>query len=1105
MLANPPSNSSLLQRLIAPHPALTVPEDRRRAQLLAVLQLTMIPFSVVILVVWSRLEPTNHDLIPPVALLSLASMISVYGLSRTRYYRWGVALMVGLLFAVINIIVFGVEHENADSIISAIDFLGVAVLLASVLLSLQATLMVALVAVFEVTLLPLLLPQVLPIALFGRVTFILLISALVMVVATLRRRDLEQIERQSRDLAETESRYRQMFEKNRAVKLLIDPTSGQIMDANPAACEYYGYPYERIKTLNISDINTLSDAQIREEMQRALSEKRVYFLFQHRLASGEIRDVEVHSGPIEVSGRGVLFSIIHDITERKQAEAALQRQMREAALLDQARTALSGDMELSDLMRTVVEGVAETFGYTLVSLYLLEDDKLRLQHQVGYHTVIAEVPITEGVSGRVVRTGQPALVQDVQAEPSFLGAMEGITSEVCVPLFDRERVVGTFNVESTNQVKLTEADLRLIVALSEHIGVAIQRARLYSALRESEQRFRSTFEQAAVGIAQTSMEGKWLRVNERLCEMLGYTRDELLAQTWQAITHPDDLYNDLALERQLVAGEINTFSLEKRYIRKDGVLTWANITVSLVHTPAGEPDYHIVVIEDINERKRAEEALRESEHLFRSVFEQAAVGIAFCGVDGRYERVNQKMCDIVGYTPAELCQRTFQEITHPEDVALDVSHSRRLFAGEIDRFTIEKRYIRKDGTPVWVNMTTSLLQTSADAPMYSISIVEDITEDKQMEEALAQERNRLRTIIDLLPDYIYVKDRQSKFVLFNAATMRLLNVTQAEDYIGKGDFDFYPPEYAERYISDERALMEADRPLLNKEEPVPDHNGLERWLLTTKIPLHDQDGRVIGLVGVGRDITERKRTETQQVELAVEKERVQMLQHFIRDTSHDLRTPLTTIKTSLYLLERTINDPIKRERYFTVINDQAGRLQQLLEDLLSLSRLDRTSIEDFTFEMRSLSLLLQNVVAGQRPLAERKHHTLTLSVEPDLPPILVDDTQLNRALSNMLTNALNYTPEDGRIEVRAFRRGDRLAVEIKDNGIGITEEDLPRIYDRFFRADRARNTETGGVGLGLTIARRIVEAHGGDIEVESTAGEGSTFRVWLPVVNNSVG
>ena len=194
---------------------------------------------------------------------------------------------------------------------------------------------------------------------------------------------------------------------------------------------------------------------------------------------------------------------IEDITRRKMATGALreseqryrtlftsaQRQAQELSLLDKARTALAREMDLSDLFKTVVEAIVDTFGYTLISLYLRQPDYLVLQYQIGYENVIQKIPIEKGITGRVVRTGQPILVNDIRDDPAFLGAIEGISSEVCVPLIDQDQVVGVLNVESTQGMTLTEADLRLMTALSEHIGVAIGRARLFTSIRESEERY----------------------------------------------------------------------------------------------------------------------------------------------------------------------------------------------------------------------------------------------------------------------------------------------------------------------------------------------------------------------------------------------------------------------------------------------------------------------------------------------------------------------------------------------------------------------------------------------------------------------------------------
>ena len=210
----------------------------------------------------------------------------------------------------------------------------------------------------------------------------------------------------------------------------------------------------------------------------------------------------------------------------RELYVSARRQAQEMALLDRVRIAVAGELDLKGVIRTVVEGIAETFGYPLVSLYMRQGDKMFLEHQVGYADVIREIPITKGVLGKTVRTGQAIFLDDVHTDPEFLEAVPGITSEVCVPLFDREQVVGALNVESIPGVKLTEADLRLLTALSEYISIVIGRARLYTEIRASDEKYRSLFQNASMGIFHSLPEGRFIEVNPTLAKMFGYASPE---------------------------------------------------------------------------------------------------------------------------------------------------------------------------------------------------------------------------------------------------------------------------------------------------------------------------------------------------------------------------------------------------------------------------------------------------------------------------------------------------------------------------------------------------------------------------------------------------
>ncbi|MBA3415144.1 MAG: PAS domain S-box protein [Chloroflexia bacterium] len=365
------------------------------------------------------------------------------------------------------------------------------------------------------------------------------------------------------------------------------------------------------------------------------------FVYRLRHADGSWRWVESVSANrlADPAVRGVVLST-RDATERVRTEAALReserrarehlaaadRAARELALLDRVRTALARQLDLPTLFRSVVEAVAETFGYSQVSLYLREGDASVLQHQVGYGRVLARIPVDRGVSGRVVRSGQPVLLEDVRDDPAFLGAIDGIRSEVCVPLRDDDRVVGFLNLESTGGDRLGPGDLHLMEALAEHVGIAIGRTRVYQQARLSEERFRTAFASSALGTALVGLDGRWLAVNPALCETVGYSEEELLRRTFQAITHPDDHAEDARLIGLLLAGEIPAIRFEKRYIHKRGHPVWVFITGSLVRGDDGTPLSFLSHVQDVSERKRGEAELRaakeaaEESNRLKSVF-----------------------------------------------------------------------------------------------------------------------------------------------------------------------------------------------------------------------------------------------------------------------------------------------------------------------------------------------------------------------------------------------------------------------------------------------------------------------------------------------------
>ncbi|MGA7326292.1 MAG: PAS domain S-box protein, partial [Rhodomicrobium sp.] len=262
------------------------------------------------------------------------------------------------------------------------------------------------------------------------------------------------------------------------------------------------------------------------------------------------------------------------------------------------------------------------------------------------------------------------------------------------------------------------------------------------------QRFRATFENAAVGVAHVAPDGSWLLVNRRLCQILGYTPEEILTKRFQDITHPDHLEADLAQLRNMLDGEINSFSTEKRYLRKDGSAVWARLTVGAVRKGDGNVSYFISVVEDISEKKRADNALRESEERFRGIYEHAATAIAITDMRGRLQSCNPAFTAMLGYSEHELRQLDFRTLIHPEDRDANLQQVRRLISQEIPSFEIVNRYLGKDGKVIWAHKHCSVLRDAYGRASSIIALVTDITARKRYEEQIRESEQQLQLALD---------------------------------------------------------------------------------------------------------------------------------------------------------------------------------------------------------------------------------------------------------------------------------------------------------------------------------------------------------------------
>lgn len=486
------------------------------------------------------------------------------------------------------------------------------------------------------------------------------------------------------------------------------------------------------------------------------------------------------------------------------------------------------------------------------------------------------------------------------------------------------------------------------------------------------------------------------------------------------------------------------------------------------------------------ERERTNAALEASEGRLQGIIQQAMVGIAQADLEGRFLLVNRRFCEIVGYTRLELLKLRKQDLTHPQDRERNAEEFARHIAGHTS-YLIEKRYLRKDGNTVWVRNSVAPLCDSAGRPQSIVTVVIDVTEMKRAEAQLQFQAQLLNAV----GQAAIATDAEGRITYWNRFAETLYGWTAA-DAVGRSIVELVvDPSEKQRAAEITQILRSGSS--WSGEVLVRHRAGRAFPAFVTDTPLFDTEGRLHARIGVSSDITERKRVEEALRDADRRKD------EFLATLAHELRNPLAPIRNSLHILRLSGSSDPATLRVCEMMERQVGHLVRLVDDLMEVSRITRGKIE-LRMEPIELAAVICSAVEASRPLIEAAGHQLAISLPPEPMTIRGDHLRLSQVFSNLLNNAAKYMDEGGQICLTARRAERHVLVSVRDTGIGISAEMLPHIFKMFTQVDRSSRQAQGGLGIGLTLVRTLVEMHGGQVEAHSAGlKQGSEFVVRLPL------
>ncbi|MBW4429767.1 MAG: PAS domain S-box protein [Nostoc desertorum CM1-VF14] len=934
-------------------------------------------------------------------------------------------------------------------------------------------------------------------------------------------------------LRESEAKYRTLFESIDEgfciAKILFDendtPVDYRFLEINSVFEQQTGLQQAVGKTARqlVPDIEdfwietygsvALTGEPVRFE-NRSAPLKRCFDVYACRTGKPEDRKVAI---------------VFKDISDRKRIESErLQAEeiVGRAAQLDAFRVYLTDALRLLadsvEIQATASRVLGEYLGANRVLYfevrgtdYVVEQDYVN-----GADTVAGHYSIDSFGTKLLAayRAGHTVSSPNVSADPylsleqqSAYAAIQ-IGAYIGIPLVKKGKFVAGLAVHAAAPRDWKPEEIALTEEVAERTWAAVERAHAEAALRRSEKRFRLMADAVPQIVWITDAEGRVEFFNKQWSDYTGVPYEQTIAAEVAAnFVHPEDGDRTMgAFNEARRNGSL--FSVEHRIRSAAGTYRWFLVRAEPYRDPqTGEIIHWVGASVDIHDRKQAEQALREREQRLVIATEAAQLGIFEWKVP---EDVtiweNDRLYEMFGLTPADgsvSAQEFFNSYLHPDDAqAFGAKFTQAMQTGSLRQTSY--RICRRDGTIRWIEVNGQFEFAADGSLLRFIGVNADITQSKQAEATILQREAQFRQLADAMPQQVWITDAQGKTQYVNQqwTTYTGLTLEQTQDIhyatgvIHPDDFEIASQLWSTALVTG--IPYQAEFRLKHSSDNT------YRWFLSRAIPIRDQQGQIVQWFGTSTDIEEFRRAQTQREQLLQREQTAReaaenanrIKDEFLAVLSHELRSPLNPILGWTRLLQNGKLDAARQREALATIERNAKLQTQLISDLLDISRIMRGKLS-LTVAPVSLTFVISAAIETVRLAAEAKNIGIVLDFAPAIAPVSGDAARLQQVVWNLLTNAVKFTPNGGLVTIE-LRQLDELAqIRVIDTGKGINGQFLPHVFEYFRQEDSSTIRQFGGLGLGLAIARQIVEMHGGMIRADSIGeGQGATFIVQLPTI-----